>query len=388
MNQRRGTSIEDWRHDPWDTPEELYAFEGERYRRPRRWTRALAFSALGLLLVMILVAGAAGWWVMRQLNPPGSPGKPVNFTVNAGDTLETLSDRLERQGFITNAAVFRWYAEHQGKFVIHAGYYQLKPKDSMGNIIGVLKTPPAQTFTKITFPEGFTLAQVAERLQRTIPRLSAAKFLKLATGGRLRSQFEPDGTTTLEGLLFPDTYQVAGNEDETSVACRMVQLFDRQALKAGLDQAPQRVGYSPYQVLIVASMVEREAKLDSDRALIARVIWNRLGAKRPLQVDSTLYYGQNPNLSFDQLKAISSPYNTYQLVGLPPTPIANPGLKSIRAALDPAANPDPKQCPNGTPCAWLYYVLMNKATGQHAFSTNLADQEANVAQARANGAIP
>jgi UPF0755 protein len=188
--------------------------------------------------------------------------------------------------------------------------------------------------------------------------------------------------------MFPDTYQVAGNEDETSVVRRLVAQMNAIGQKVGLDLAPQKVGYSPYQVLVVASMIEREAKTDEDRALIARVIYNRLAAKMPLQVDATLFYGQDASLPFDKLKAINSPYNTYLVQGLPPTPIANPGRKSIEAALAPAANPDPKDCPKGKPCAWLYYVLMDKTTGKHAFATNLADHEANVAKARAAGAIP
>lgn len=389
MSQRRsGGTLEDWRPDPWDEPDALYVFEGEPVRKQRRWPKFIGFGLLAIFVVMILVVGAVGFWFVRQLNPPGEPGKPVNFTVNAGETLDTLSDRLERQGFITSAAVFRWYAERQGEVVLNPGYYQLKPKDSMGNLLDILETPPAQTFIKVTFPEGYTVNQVAQRLQKDVPRLEAQKFLTAAASGQVRSQFQPEGVTSLEGLMFPDTYQVAGNEDEASVVRRMVQLLDRVGLKEGIDLAPQKVGYSPYQVLTVASMIEREAKVDEDRALIARVIYNRLAAKIPLQIDATLYYGQDPNLPFDQLKALDSPYNTYKVGGLPPTPIANPGRASIQAALNPAANPDPKACPSGKPCGWLFYVLMDKATGKHAFATTLAEHEANVAKAKANGAIP
>jgi UPF0755 protein len=388
QRRSRGSTVEDWRPDPWDSPSSLYVFESERARKRRKWPKFVGFGLLAILVVMILVIGAVGWWLVHQLDPPGTPGKPVNFTVNAGETIDSLALRLEKQGFITNASVFEWYAKRQSDIVLTPGYYQLKPKDSMSNIIDILKTPPAQTFTKVLFQEGFTEAQMAARLQKEVPRLSAANFLKVAASGQIRSQFEPEGVNSLEGLLFPDTYQIAGNEDETSVVRRMVALMDRVSLKEGLDLAPQKVGYSPYQVLIVASMIEREAKTDSDRALIARVIYNRLAAKMPLQIDSTLYYLQDPNLPFDTLKSLNSPYNTYKVLGLPPTPIANPGKKSIDAALNPAPNPDPSQCPNKKPCGWLYYVLINKTTGQHAFATNLADHNANVAKAKANGAIP
>jgi UPF0755 protein len=387
VSQRRGGNlVDDWAADPWDSPEALYAFEGERYRKNRLWPKFLGFGLLGLLVIALLTAGITGWWFVRQLNPPGEPGSPVNFTVNPGETLDTLSERLERQGFITNAAVFRWYAERQGELELTPGYYQLQPKDSMGNILDVLQTPPAQTFIKVTFIEGWTLNQMGGRLQKTVPRLTADKFLKAAASGQIRSQFQPEGVTSLEGLLFPDTYQVAGNEDEVSVVRRMVQLMDRVGLKEGIDLAPQKVGFSPYQVLTIASMIEREAKFDEDRALIAQVIYNRLKAKMPLQIDATLYYRQDPNLPFDQLKALDSPYNTYKVGGLPPTPIAAPSRKSIQAALAPAPNPDPKDCPGGKPCGWLYYVRIDKE-GHHAFSTNLADHEANIAKARANGVL-
>lgn len=380
--------MEDWRPDPWDSPDALYVFESERARKQRRWPKFVGFGALGLLVIAILAAGGVGFWVVRQLDPPGTAGKAVNFTVNAGETVDSLSERLESQGFITSAAVFRWYADRQGDVVLTPGYYQLKPKDSMSNLLDVLRTPPAQTYVKVTFPEGYTLAQIAARLQRDVARLDAAKFTQVATSGVIRSQYQPEGVTSLEGLLFPDTYQVAGNEDETSVVRRLVQQMNLVGQKLGLDLAPQKVGYSPYQVLTVASMVEREAKTDEDRALIAQVIYNRLRANMPLQVDATLFYGQDASLPFDKLKAIQSPYNTYLVQGLPPTPIANPGRKSIQAALAPAANPDPKDCPKGKPCAWLYYVLIDKTTGKHAFATSLAEHQANVAKARANGAIP
>ena len=389
MSQRRGGgTLEDWRPDPWDEPGALYTFESEKLRRQRRWPKFIGFSLLAIVVVMVLVVGAVGLWFVRQINPPGDPGNPVNFTVNPGETLDTLAERLERQGFITNAGVFKWYAERQGEVTLNAGYYQLKPKDSVNNILDILETPPAQTFTKVAFIEGFTLKQMAARLQKEVPRLSGDKFLAAAASGQFRSQFQPEGVTSLEGLLFPDTYQVAGNEDEASVVRRMVELMDRVGLKEGIDLAPERTGYSPYQLLTIASMIEREAKTDGDRPLIAQVIYNRLRAKMPLQIDATLYYGQDPNLPFDKLKAIESPYNTYLVGGLPPTPIAAPSRKSIQAALSPAANPDPKDCPNAKPCGWLYYVLIDKDTGQHAFATNLADHEANIVKARAAGAIP
>ncbi len=154
MNQRRGSTIDDWLDDPWDTPGELYTFESEPIRKRRRWPKFVGFGLLAIAVTIILIAGAVGFWLVRQLNPPGDPGRPVNFTVNAGETLDSLATRLESQGFITSASVFTWYAERQGELVLTPGYYQLKPKDSMGNILDVLETPPEQTYTKVPVPGG------------------------------------------------------------------------------------------------------------------------------------------------------------------------------------------------------------------------------------------
>jgi UPF0755 protein len=137
-------------------------------------------------------------------------------------------------------------------------------------------------------------------------------------------------------------------------------------------------------------MIEREAKTDADRPMIARVILNRIALGMPLQIDATLYYNQDQNLPFDQLKSIDSPYNTYLYPGLPPTPIANPGRASIEAAVNPANNPPEggAECKNlpKEQCVWLYYVLADE-DGNHAFAVTLAEHEANVEKARADGLL-
>ena len=148
---------------------------------------------------------------------------------------------------------------------------------------------------------------------------------------------------------------------------------------------------TPYQALIVASIIEREAKTDADRYKIARVIYNRLFFGMPLQVDATLFYHQDASKSFDELKAIDSPYNSYLHTGLPPTPIANPGRASIRAALNPAPNPsvgDPvcADLPPGTRCEYLYYVLADEE-GNHAFAVTPEQHQANVDRAAAAGLL-
>ena len=255
----------------------------------------------------------------------------------------------------------------------------------------VLRTPPSETYTKVTFPEGYTYEQMALRLAEKVGRLSAIDFNTAATDGSVRSDLQPDGIGSLEGLLFPDTYQVSNGESERQVVERMVQLMERVGRQENIEPGAERLGLTPYQVLIVASMIEREARVPEDRAKIARVIYNRLFFGVPLQIDATLYYQQDPSLSFSRLKAIDSPYNTYLYSGLPPTPIANPGRASIQAALNPVANPslgDPlcAGLPDGVPCVYLYYVIADE-DGRHAFAATLEQHEANVEAAREKGLL-
>jgi UPF0755 protein len=208
----------------------------------------------------------------------------------------------------------------------------------------------------------------------------------VAAAGKVRSRFEPDDVTSLEGLLFPDTYQVAGNENEEAVAKRMIDRMERVATQQGIEKPPF-AGFTPYQILIVASIIEREARVDEDRGKIARVIYNRLGNKMPLEIDATLLYRADPSTPFAQLREIDTPYNSYLHGGLPPTPIANPGAASIKAALNPTPNPPSSQCTRkDDPCEYLYYVLKDK--DHHVFATNKEDHDANVTAARKAGVIP
>ena len=381
-----------WHHDPWDDPDITDALVIERprkSRRPFKWLMALmAFLALAGLVAV----GIGGLWYTLQVNPKGDPGDPITFTVNADDTVETISERLQEEHLVTKAWVFRWYVDHHGGLELTPGYYQLRPRDHMGNIMRVLSTPPSETFTKVTFPEGYTYSKMGVRLEDKVPRMSSADFGVAATDGTIRSKYQPDGVNSLEGLLFPDTYQVSNGESEGQVVQRMVDLMERVGGQEGIDDSVATVGYSPYQVLVVASMIEREAAVPEDRAKIARVIYNRLYLGMPLGIDATLFYQQDSSRPFDELKALDTPYNTYLHAGLPPTPIANPGRASIQAALHPAPNPskgDPicTSQPDGAACLYLYYVLADEE-GRHAFSATLEQHEENIRKAREAGVLP
>jgi UPF0755 protein len=389
----------DWAVDEWDEVAEVPAVEQlPRQSRIVKWT---VWGVMILATAMILVAGWVGWWYVERAKPDGELGEPVPFTVLEGDTVESLAARLEQQGFVEDASVFTWYVQRNGGIEVVPGYYQLRPNDHMGNVLSRLRTPPDQTYAKVTFPEGFTLEQMAQRLAEAQPRLSAEAFLAAANAPTVQSAFRPPGVTSLEGLLFPDTYQVSNADNEAQVVERMVTLMERVAGQEDLEQKAAVLGRTPYEILIIASMIEKEAKLDEDRAKISRVIYNRLSefVDMPLQIDATVYYGQDRSIPFPQLREIDTPYNTYLHKGLPPTPIANPGRASIQAALNPAPNPpsgDPictdlerrarESGQPAPPCIYLFYVLANE-DGGHAFAASAEQHQANVDAAAAAGLL-
>jgi len=384
---------ENWVEDPWDRPE--VAVRSRRFSHDsvppnhEEWWPHLKRVVVVAVAVSLLF-GAAGLWYLGQVNPAGGDEVATNFTINEGDTLASVSQRLKDDGFIENAAIFRWYIGRNGGLEVIPGYYQVVKGSHMGDIMARLGTPPAATFVNVTFPEGFTIAQMGQRLAERTLRLNAEAFVGAASTSNVETWLRPSAVGSLEGLLFPDTYQVSGEESESQVVSRMVSLMERVGRQEGLDEAEDQVGYSPYQVLIVASLIEREAKVAEDRAKIARVIYNRLDLKMALQIDASLYYGAPEGADFSVLKEADTPYNTYKKKGLPPTPIASPGRASIIAALNPAPNPNVSDaiCQGvAPPCRYLYYVLADK-DGSHKFAATLEQHERNVEEARQAGILP
>jgi UPF0755 protein len=392
---RRGTALEerDWEHDPWDDPDVTDALVIERTRRSHRSIKYLVYFAGIIAIAGLIVVGCVGMWYLRQVNPSGDPGAVEVFKVLPTDTVETVSVRLQDRGLITNARVFRYYVDHNGGLVLTPGDYELRPRDHIGNLMRVLQTPPSLTYTKVTFPEGFTLQKMSERLSAKLPRTDPLAFMTAVTDGSIKSPVpgQPEGLTSMEGLLFPDTYQISADETPSHVAQRMVDLMDLVIRQEDVVKKAYPEQLTAYQVLIIASMIEREAKVDEDRPKIARVILNRLALGMPLQIDATLLYGQPPGSSPTELSQIDTPYNTYMHAGLPPTPIANPGRASIQAVVNPA--PDPSQgdpicvaLPDPTDCHYLYYVVADE-DGRHAFAATAEQHEINVQHARDLGLL-
>jgi UPF0755 protein len=327
--------------------------------RRRRGGRVL--TVLLVLVVMGLIgAGLAGIWYQRQVHPSGAPGPAVAVKIPPGSSTQQIAAILATTGVIKSPQAFRVYVKLKGAANFQAGDYTLHRPDDFDVIIKALKKGPEYVFTGkfLTIPEGFTLAQIAERVGK-IPGRTSAAFLAAAQSGTVRSQYEPAGSNNLEGLLYPDTYQVEKTDDETAILRKMVTAFDAAATAAGVDQAQAKVGVSPYEAIIIASLVEREGKVPQDRGKISRVIHNRLAQHIKLQIDATVLYalGSHKTVVLFKDLEVDSPYNTYKIPGLPPGPIASPG----RASLEAAVNPEPGD--------WIFYVKC-QATGEHCFSNN------------------
>lgn len=339
--------------------------DGRAPRRRRRWP----WVALGSLAAAVVLVGAAVAWVDHEANP-GKAGPPVVVSLPAGPA-SSLGGVLSSHGVVGQGWLFDLYARAKGDPSVQPGAYLLHRSDSFSGALTALSNGPPEY--KVTIPEGYTVAQIAERVGR-LPGHSPAGFLAAARSGRVRSPYEPPGSSNLEGLLFPDTYSVGLKDSDESVLEQMVKRFDQVAASVGLDKAPSEVGISPYQAVTVASIVEREAKLPPDRGKVARVVYNRLQQGMHLDIDATVIYGLGGGITDLTQKDLQTPtpYNTYLISGLPPTPIANPGIPSLQAALSPTAGP------------WLYYVVTSPDGGE-SFSATYAGQQANIALAKSRG---
>jgi len=381
----------DWVPDEWDEVGEVPAVEP--LRQQTRIVKWVVWAAFLLAVVMIVIAGYVGWWYLGQTRPDTEPGDPVAFTVLETDTLGSLTSRLAAQGFIADESVFEWYVERKGGLELTPGFYQLPTGAHMGDVLARLRTPPGQTYFRVTFPEGFTIEQMSDRLDESSERLDGDAFLAAARSPLVPARFRGPGEASLEGLLFPDTYQVSNADNEAQVVERMISIMERVADQEDLEEKAAVLGRTPYEILTIASMIEKEAKLDEDRAKISRVIYNRLFIGMNLEIDAAVRYGAPAGVTdFPTMRQTPGPFNVYLNSGLPPTPIANPGRASIRAALNPAANP-----PAGDPicqeledptqnCFYLFYVLINEEGG-HAFAATGEQHQENVNRAAALGLL-
>jgi len=353
---------EDYYEDEYDDYE---GEEGEELSR-RRGCRAVLIT-FGVLLVAAGVGAWFAWsWAQGEIDPSGEPGETVLVEIPDGASTSDVGHELADAGVISNATVWDWYIRFRDPGEFQAGSYRMQLNSSFTEAIDALDEgalPPNAIL--ITVPEGLTLTQTLARLadpEDGVEGFTAERLQAALRDPASRSTVLPADQRSLEGTLFPESYEVEEGDTELVVVQRIVGQLDSTLAELDIQGRAEALGLSPYQVLTVASLIEEEAGTNEDRPRVARVIYNRLAEQMPLQIDATSCYVKNEpggcSLTEADL-ASDSPYNTRNRQGLPPTPIASPGRASIEAALNPADGD------------WLYYVLDAEADdGSHFFTAD------------------
>jgi UPF0755 protein len=337
----------------------------ERHDRPRRGR---------LLLLTIVLAGIAAALVAVSRHYEGckgaadGPRRDVTFTVDDGATAEQVIDDLAAErvipcgGFVGNLLM-----RGTGKSSeIRAGTYALTTGMTLDEAVEVLTTPPKQIPTAdVLIPPGYRITQIADAVEEALG-IPADELLARVEAGRFDRPPQLPAGASLEGFLWPETYRIPKKDDADVVIQRLLNQFSEATASLPWENAKE-LGVTPYEIVVIASMIEKEAAVQRDRPLIAGVIYNRLRKGMPLGIDATLLYDDptpDGQLSTADLET-DGPYNTRMRTGLPPTPIASPYLWSLRAALDPAETP------------YFYYVLCDE-DGGHRFAVTYREHLKNV----------
>jgi len=327
------------------------------------------FVGLLVLVVLLAAAGVAAWfWAKGELERPRAFAAPVEIEVTPGASARTVLERLEREGAIGSALMARLYLGRiLGDPPIHAGEYRFVPPMSTLEVLDRLVRGEVVTHP-VTLVEGLTLAETAAALAGA-GFGDVQRFLAEFADPRRIADFD-SAATDLEGYLFPDTYRFPRGTGEAAIADAMVANFrSRWRDEVAPLLATARASRPPRDLVILASLVEKEARLDAERPLIAAVYANRLARGIGLYADPTVIHGLklegrwDGNLRRRHLEE-DSPWNTYRRAGLPPGPICSPGAASLAAAAAPADAP------------FLYFVSRND--GSHVFSETLAEHNRNV----------
>ncbi|MDQ6748868.1 MAG: endolytic transglycosylase MltG [Candidatus Dormibacteraeota bacterium] len=293
---------------------------------------------VGVVVVLVILLGGglgAYGYYQGQVHDARRVGQAsASLVIPPGTSTAGVADILVQKGLIDSAIAFQAYVKLNG-LAIEAGQYDVPGGSSMADIVGLLSHNQSGTSVKITIPEGYTARQVGALLEKK--GLFTADAFITATRQPYPQDFLAghDASLGLEGYLFPDTYQFAAKASPPDVVGALLKRFGQKVPPDLRSRTPAGVSFA--QALVMASIVEREALFDRDRAAVAGVLYNRLTAGMPLQADATLVYakGQVGGSVSEDDKKINSPYNTYLHAGLPPAAISNPGLASITAALQP-----------------------------------------------------
>ena len=339
---------------------------------------------LGLILAIGITAGRMLWVCAADVLAFGREDRPVTVTVYESDDLDSIVEKLYSNGLIRYRSLFRLYAGiSHAEEDIDPGIYDLNAKYDYHALVKMMSASSTRTVVKgVLIPEGYTCRQIFNLLEEK--RICTAQDLEeYASSGELNDYWFLEGVERgtkycLEGYLFPDTYDFYRNSTPREVLEKLLDNFDTRFdddMKAQLEKLNTTVvtggGYTVKEITIIASMIEKEAAAPAEAPNIAGVIYNRLfrWGNNPayLNIDASIVYaldGKN-ELTREDLQ-IDSPYNTYTNIGLTPTPISNPGLSSLQAALNPASHN-------------YYYYVLNPSTGMHTFSSTYEEHSGYVA---------
>lgn len=357
---------------------------GQPPRHRRRWIRGsiTLVVCLALLAVLLKLVQTGESQIVNAVSSTrdyktAGTGTEIVEVVDK-PTLHDIAEALLKADVVRSTGSFtKAFRKLSPAPVIAPGYYQLRRHMSAGSALALLRDPSSKLRTKVTIPEGTSLTRALALIAAGTTLTPAALTAASADPAALDPPQWADNTTTLEGFLYPATYQFDPRSNATAALQQMVAAFSDESAELNLQDSQDQVHHGPYQVLTIASILEKEAGKPADFAKVARVIYNRLAKHMKLQLDSTLNYvlpERKGHLTQTDLQN-PSPYNTYQHLGLPPTPIGSPGAASLTAALAPAAG------------NWLFFVTIDKQ-GDARFTASYAEFLKDKALAKANGVIP
>ncbi|WP_058302140.1 endolytic transglycosylase MltG [Gorillibacterium timonense] len=345
--------------------------------KPRR-KRRIAGIVVSLLFFFLLIAGAGALYLWNGLQPT-KKGEPVRIEIPSGTGTIRIAEILEEKGIIRSKEIFTAYLKYKGEGSrFQAGTYDVTPGSTIDEVIAKLnagETVKAEMI-RFTIPEGYTVKQIADKLAEA-GYVKADEFLSLEKQAQKFAQNLPAGAEVtgdqlaynLEGYLFPETYEMKKGSTAEEILERMTkETADKLATIPNLNEQLKSRKMTLHQLLTVASLVEKEAAVPAERPLIAGVIYNRLKADMKLEIDATVQYalGETKDRLFEKDLQVDSPYNTYRNKGLPPGPIASPGLASIQAALEPKAS------------EYLFYVTKKDGSREHLFAKTYAEHLKNI----------
>jgi UPF0755 protein len=308
-------------------------------------------------------------WFFLQTYPISSNGRETIVSVHSGESLSTLGGDLAKDHVIASSLAFHLDTIVFGSFDLHIGAYEVRDGSSYSHIRSVFTGPG---IPEVTASPGLTLHEVAVLVEQEKGVSFANSFAKAAMASRTPSPYGHG--SSLEGLIGDGTYLIPTSTTPSELAREMVDRFDKEAAAAGLTPSTTVEGLNPYQLITAASIDVKEGEYLVNMPKVARVIFNRLAAGTPLQMDSTVLYalGQDGGSVTSAMERVQSPYNTYLNTGLTPTPICTVSKVALRAVLN---------APKGT---WMYFELTSE-DGQETFSTTFNQQLAAEALAKSRG---